>query len=175
MTELGFTEETLDFPSEDELDQGIPKGTVALVRVRNERPEDTTPPIKTGESQYGKWMRVTFEVLEGEHSGRWATLFINLNPTRRDFRETFETVTGRDISSGGTVSFKEFVDQLRDSTFEAELGPEMRKDEAGELRPTGFSRVVKLQRKADASEVSSPANEWGSGSSGDASEDDLPF
>lgn len=170
-----FDNETITFISDEELRRPVPAGTVALIQVRADR-DGALGNFKTGESGFGPWMLVPFEVVEGEHRGEWASMMLNLSGTDRRFRAVFETVTGIDISSGANVSFAEFKTQLIDGVFEAEVGPERRKGVE-----TGYTSVFRLRRKVrtraehtgtpglDAPAPAAPA-ETGAGT-----DEDIPF
>jgi hypothetical protein len=172
-----------DFESEDSLpDQEyerkpVPAGTKATVRIRQEKDRDLGD-FRSGESQYGPWMIIPFEVSEGEFTGEWASMIINLKTSDRKFRKVFEVVTGIDVSEGGKVSFDDFKDKLVSSTFQAELGPEKRKNASGDLEETGYTKVYKLEERvgdvtrATASDEVAPAAPEGEE---DIDDEDVPF
>lgn len=162
--------DVLNFESEENTRKAVPQGTVAHVQVRPDR-DGVLGNFRSGESAFGPWMIVPFEVVEGEFKGQWANLMLNLKPSDFKFRKTFQAVTDIDISSGGQVSFKDFKDKLLTGVFEAEIGPEVRKGEE-----TGYTTVTKvLKRVGDRSAVSQDTDLPGIGTSADVSEDDIPF
>lgn len=149
-----FDNETISFVSDEELRKPVPAGTVALVQVRPDK-DGTLGEFKSGDSGYGPWMLVPFEVVEGEHKGEWASVMLNIKPTDRRFRAIFEAVTGIDISSGANVSFADFKSKLVSGIFEAELGPEKRK--GVESGYTAVLRVIRRVRDRDAQAAETPA------------------
>lgn len=130
--------EDIEFVPDNELRQPLPAGTEARVQVRPDR-DGVLGDFKTGESKFGKWMLVPFEVVDGEHEGAWASVMLSVSGTDRKFRHVFHNVTGVDLSQGASVSFAEFKEKLLSGVFEAKLGPEKRKGEQ-----TGFTTVVEL-------------------------------
>jgi hypothetical protein len=167
-----FNGESLEFESEDDLRKPVPDGTVAHIRVRADS-DGTRGNFKSGESQYGPWMIIPFEVINGDHQGLWVNMMMNLKTSDFRFRKTFETVTDMDVSKGGAVSFGDFKEKLLSGVFEAELGPEKRKGEE-----TGYTRVNKLVRRVgenDATEVASDVDVPAIGINTDVDDDDIPF
>jgi hypothetical protein len=133
--------EDIEFVPEEEINDRPPEGTTAIVKVRPER-DGVLGEFRTGESKYGKWMLVPFEVTAGEYSGSWASLMLSVDGKDRRFRAVFQAVTGADITQGASVSFADFRDKLITGLFEAKLGPEKRKGEE-----TGFTSVIRLERR----------------------------
>lgn len=130
--------EDIEFVSEDELRKPIPQGTVARVQIRADR-EGVLGDFKTGESKFGPWVLLPFEVTEGEHRGSWASMMLSVSGKDRKFRRVFQNVTGVDLSEGGSVSFSDFTEKLVTGVFEAKLGPEKRQG-----AETGYTTVVEL-------------------------------
>jgi hypothetical protein len=159
----------IEFGSEEDLRKPVPAGTVALVQVRPQKDAELGD-FKTGESQYGPWMIVNFEVVEGEHNGEWAGTIINVKPSDRKFRAIFEAVTGIDISSGGSVSFADFKEKLITGVFEAELGPEVRKGQ-----PTGYTAVTKVLRRVRERDAAAVQEVASVEASDDGNDEDIPF
>ena len=141
-----------ELPADEYERKRIPPKTQAPVKVRPDR-DGKLGDFRSGESQYGPWMIIPFEVAEGEYAGEWASMIVNLKPTDRRFRRVFEVVTGIDISSGGSVSFEEFKEKLVSGVFQAELGPETRKNEAGDPEETGYTKVYRLDERVGDREV----------------------
>lgn len=135
-----FENETITFVSEDELRQPVPPGTIVHAQVRRDR-DGELGNFKSGDSGFGPWMLVPFEVIDGPFRGTWASLMLNIKGSDRRFRAVFEAVTGVDLSAGASVSFADFKHALLDNTFEVEMGPEKRKGEA-----TGFTAVHRVLR-----------------------------
>lgn len=134
----------LEFETDEEIRKAVPEGTVAKIQVRPLKDKETGQDLpidefKHGESQYGQWMLLPFEVVEGEFSGEWASMMLSIKTSDMKFRNVFATVTGVDISKGGKMSFDDFKERLISGVFEAELGPEVRKGVE-----TGYTRVNRL-------------------------------
>jgi hypothetical protein len=172
----------LDFESDDQLPEQeyerkrIPPKTKAQVKVRPDR-EGNLGDFRHGESQYGPWMIIPFEVVDGDYAGEWASMIINLKTNDRRFRKVFEVVTGIDVSEGGSVGFEDFKAKLVSGVFEAELGPETKKNSDGEPEETGYTKVFRLDERvadrdgavASASDAEAPAFE------DDLEDEDTPF
>lgn len=146
--------EDIEFVPEDEMKKPLAAGTEATIQVRADR-DGTLGEFRTGESKFGKWMLVPFEVVDGEHHGAWASLMLSVSGTDRKFRRVFQAVTGVDLTQGATVSFGDFKEQLISGVFEAKLGPEKRQG-----KETGFTTVVELGERVgerDNASASAPA------------------
>ncbi len=172
-----FENETIAFVSDDELRKPVPAGTTALVQVRSDK-DGTLGDFKSGDSGFGPWMLVPFEVVEGEHRGEWASVMLNIKPTDRRFRAIFEAVTGIDLSAGANVTFSDFKKALVEGVFEAELGPEKRK--GVETGYTGVYRILSRVRDRDAGAgpvaVAAPVHDAPAiQAAPSGSEEDIPF
>lgn len=166
---------TIDFVPNSKLPSGAPDGTIARVRIRPDQ-DGQLGNFKSGKSDYGPWILLPFEVVDGQHRGDWASIVLSVKPEDRRFRAVFSVVTGVNVSQGATVTFAEFKDKLVSGVFQAELGPEKRKNE-----PTGYTAVKRLiERVGERDELSSDAGsapapipvETGGAAVGD---DDIPF
>jgi len=143
----------LEFETDEEIRKAVPEGTVAKVQVRALKDRETGEDLpidefKHGESQYGQWMLLPFEVVEGEFAGEWASMMLSIKTSDIKFRNVFATVTGIDVSKGGKVSFDDFKSKLVSGVFEAELGPEVRKGVE-----TGYTRVNRLVERVSDRDV----------------------
>lgn len=181
---MSFDGMKFEFESEAELPEDeferkrIPEDTVALVQVRAEKDRELGD-FRHGESQYGPWMIIPFEVAEGEYKGEWASMMTNPKTSDRRFRRLFEVVTGVDISKGGSMSYEEFKEKLLSGVFKAKLGPEKRKNkETGELEETGYTRVFEIISKEGEREnptVGAGSDTDVPGDSAEVADDDIPF
>lgn len=169
-----FDQETIEFASDDELREPIPEKTVARIQVRPSK-DGELGAFPSGESKFGPWVMVPFEVVEGDHRGEWASMMLSVKGTDRRFRAVVKLVTGLDLTQGGvTLSFADFRERLVSGVFEAELGPERRKGEE-----TGFNAVTRLiarvgDRPRPAQADSLPVQSTSVAPS-DGSDDDIPF
>jgi hypothetical protein len=177
--------DNLQFPSDEDLPEREhkvpPAGTKAVAQVRPSK-EGVLGDFRTGESGFGPWMIVDFEVIEGEYAGTWAGTIISVDPTDRRFRAIFTAATGVDISAGGNVTFKDFKEKLISGVFEVEIGPEKRKNKGtGQYEETGYTAVTKILsrlRDRDPEELAAGAagdEEEAIAASAPAGDDDIPF
>lgn len=195
-------DETLTFPSSEEMRRPIEDGTIANVAIRKNK--DGERVVQTGESQYGPYFILSCEVVDGEHKGDWASSFVNVKPTDRKFRSIFEVVTGTDLSAGGEASWPQFEEKLLSGIFSAELGPERKKRregddqnylralesgktgeaEVGELYTTGYTTIRKLiersgefagGERSEADKVPATVGPADDGDYGSPADEDLPF
>lgn len=174
----------LEFESEEELPEDeferrrIPENTECVVAVRAEKDRELGD-FRNGESQYGPWMIIPFEVVDGDYKGEWLSQMVNVKTSDRRFRKLFETVTGVDISGGGKVSFEDFKEKLLGSRFKAMCGPEVRKDkETGEKKETGYNKVFYLLERIGDHDRVNGAVETDTdvpGDDGDVADEDIPF
>lgn len=180
---MSFEGMNMEFGSEEDLPSGgyekrrVPEGTVAGVKVRPDR-DGNLGEFKSGESQYGPWMVVPFEIVDGEFAGEWCSMIMTVKPEDRRFRKIVEVVTGTDISSGGSLSFEDFRDKLIAGVFKAELGPETRKNDAGEPEETGYTKVFKLEERVgdrEDSPADSGASDQDAPALDDEGDEDVPF
>ena len=167
--------DNLKFPSSEDLPEQErrvpPEGTPALVQVRPDR-DGNLGEFKSGDSGYGPWIAIPFEVIEGEWAGTWAGLMLSVDPTDRRFRAVFSAVMGVDISSGGEFTFSDFKKRIVSGVFQAEIGPEKKRGE-----PTGYTRVSKLLERVRDREVtvSSASEEEAPVVTPDGDDEDIPF
>ena len=172
----------LDFESDDQLPEPeferkrIPPKTKAKVKIRPDK-DGNYGEFRHGESQYGPWMILPFEVAEGEYEGEWASMIINLKTNDRRFRKVFEVVTGIDVSEGGSVGFDDFKAKLISGVFDAELGPETKKNSDGEPEETGYTNVYKLEERVGEREsaAASPSDSDAPAIEDDFDDEDTPF
>jgi hypothetical protein len=172
----------LEFESEDDLPEDeftrkrIPENTECTVVVRAEK-DKALGEFRSGESQYGPWMIIPFEVTEGEYKGEWLSQMVNIKTSDRRFRKLFQTVTGVDISAGGKVSFDQFKTDLLGGVFVAMCGPEVRKID-GEKKETGYNKVFYLKEKVgerDVSAVAGGSDAEAPGQEDGVGDEDIPF
>lgn len=165
-----MSEDVMDFQSDADLNPV--SGTKVLVQIRLDD-EGTPPDLNGKETQYGLFVPLQMEVVEGELRGNRASLSYNLDPKNAKFRKIILAVTGIDVSEGGRVSLSEFNEKFLSGVFEAEIGPEVRKGEK-----TGYTAVEKLisrVRDRDASASSEEAFEPAAIDTGTPDTDDIPF
>lgn len=127
--------QTLSFASAASL--SIPQGTRTHVKALLDA--DGAPRIATGTNAYGRWMRLDFEVVQGDYAGRQAAMMLTFDPRDRDFRAAVSTITGLAIAPGLTVSMSDIRSALKRHEFRAELGPQRRGG-----RETGYTNVYRL-------------------------------
>lgn len=154
----------INFESDDEIYK-IKEEQEAVVQVRAEKDRELGD-FKSGESQYGQWVAVPFEVVEGEHKGTWCSLMMTVDTKNRGFRKVFELVTGVDVSQGGTVSFDEFVDKICSGVYRAVIGPDKKNPQ--------YVRVVSLEEQVGTREDAPEAATTVPGED-DVEDDDAPF
>lgn len=118
----------MEFPSEDEVRNGpIEKGTEAIVRIKLE--DDGTIDFREGTTKSNKpFRRYTFVVQGGVNDGRWATLFLTLDPKNFFFRRDVSALTGVDLSQGGRVDDTLFQEKLRTGEFKVKLSSNAKDD-----------------------------------------------
>ena len=87
---------TLSFAAAASL--SIPQGRRTYVKALLDA--DGAARIATGTNAYGRWMRLDFEVVQGEYAGRQAAMMLTFDPRDRDFRAAVGTITGVTIRSG---------------------------------------------------------------------------
>jgi len=169
--------DTIEFKSDDELRKPL-SGTYK-VQLRPQKDKDTGDMLPLGELRQGTsknnvpWILLPFEVVGGENDGEWASTMLWVRPDDKKFRKVFEAITGIDVSSGGNVSFDQFITALKEGVFEAELGPDMRNGEE-----TGYTEVKRINgRVGDREESSSVSTDTEAPADGasDGDEDDIPF
>lgn len=163
----------LDFEADDDIRKPIPAGTTANVQIRAMK-DMPLGEFKSGKSEYGPWMVLPFEVVDGEHKGQWASMMLSVKTSDYKFRNIFEVVTGIDVSQGGKVRFEDFRDKLVSGVFEAELGPEVR-----DKKETGYNRVFKLTERVGDRDVTAESSVQADSQSVDDLDDtdseDIPF
>ena len=99
------------------------------------------------------------------------------------FRNTVKQVMGIDLSQPGQrLEFAAFQAALEAGLFEGKLGPEKRKNDAGELEETGFTKCFKLTGQvgtrpedAPAADTDSPLIGMPSETDDAAGDDEIPF
>lgn len=172
--------DNLEFVGDDELRKPLPPGTVANVAVRANK--DGEYEFKSGESQYGKWLAIPLEVVDGEHKGEWASMMVNVDPRNRRFRQLVGIVTGLDLSAGGVkLDWESFKEKLITGVFEAQLGPEERKNrQTGEREQTGFTACFKFVRRVGdrdpfGQQAAAAVPAIGEEEPAPIADDDLPF
>jgi hypothetical protein len=171
----------LQFESEEELRKPVPPGTVAAVQIRPDK-DGVLGEFKSGtHEKFGPWMSVPFEVTEGEFKGEWANLMLNVQTTDRRFRKTVEVVTGVDLSQGAKLDFEDFKQALVNGVFEAELGPEKRRNrDTGDLEETGYTKVFRINRKIAERDQAASSNSTDQavpavGEKSEGNDEDIPF
>lgn len=152
----------IEFPSDDKLEAPLAAGTEVTVKTRLNR--DGELDIKQGNStKTGKpWMSIPFEIIDGEHAGRWCSLMLNVDPYNRYFRSAIQTITGIDISSGAKLTEEKLVESLLGAVFEA----------TASSNDKGFVNVEKLVARTEGS--AAPAAVAIGAESGEG-DDDIPF
>jgi len=157
----------LEFPSDDDLPEPErripPAGTIAVGQIRPDK-DGVLGDFKSGDSGYGPWIILNFEITGGDYAGTWAGTILSVDPKDRRFRAVFTAVTGVDISAGGNVTFAEFKEKLIKGIFELEVGPDKRKNkETGQYEETGYTAVTKVLKRVgdrdDSAEATAPADE----------------
>lgn len=147
------------FEADDEVRSSVPDGTTAVLKLRRDKETGTfdtsegewivrSKPYQRGPNQGKHWMSIPFEVAEGPFKGRWASLMLTIDSKDFQFRSAVKAIMGLDLSEPGVkLELPAFRAALEAGLFEGKLGPEKKRNEAGELEETGYTKCFKLLKK----------------------------
>lgn len=112
--------ESIEFPSNDQLEAPIPAGTEAIVKARLNR--DGELQIRQGKTKAGKdYMSVPFVIEGGDYDARYCSLMLTVDAANRYFRAAIEMITEIDLADGGKVTDELFREKLLSAHFRAEV------------------------------------------------------
>lgn len=148
----------ISIPSEEERFQPIPAGTVVTVRLGQRYVDGELMPIgdlHSGETKNGDpYFVVPLVVDDGEYAGRRLSVFVNWSnsPRNQNYLATmYQTVTGIDLSKGGSLSYEEMVEGFKTGLFEVEVKLQRNNPQ--------YNDVSRIVRRVGDNDAPAPATE----------------
>jgi hypothetical protein len=127
-----------------------PPGARLVVRVRGGRRAITAGRYRSGTHAGKTWLRVPFEAVVGAYRGYRLVFFLTIDPDSPAFQATYRLITG----SSAPLRVGDLKRVLASSLWEVGVGEELRRDEKGELRPTGRLQARRLLRRVSSATTS---------------------